>query len=337
MNNSSDSENDNINKIKIDSQKKRGRPKKNLYLEKNTKSSDKKEITNDEKDIILHLPVFLPKNNKNIETNKFTTTTNHNNKNDTSLSLSENDESSDDNSEDFSDSESESESEYDKYKKLYIQEQEENRKKDLLIKKLREDSSKKSSNIFDSEVQKDLRVHIIDMKFIDSNTNKLIENKKTDVSCWWCTYQFESYPCFIPEKFYNEKYYVFGCFCSFNCASSYNLNMNDYKVMERYALLKKLYIQNADKKSKLAPPKEVLKKYGGIVEIEEYRKNFTVCDKEFRMTLPPLMAINNIIEEITIEKYENRENTIKTNINGIKKKLPIVKNNLFNTMGIKKN
>ena len=101
MNNSSDSENDNINRIKIDSQKKRGRPKKNLYLEKNTKSSDKKEITNDEKDIILHLPVFLPKTNKNVETNKFTTTTNHNDKNDTALSLSENEDSSDDNSEDF--------------------------------------------------------------------------------------------------------------------------------------------------------------------------------------------------------------------------------------------
>jgi hypothetical protein len=332
MNNSSDSENDNINKIKIDSQKKRGRPKKNLYLEKNTKSSDKKQITNEEKDIILHLPVFLPKNNKNVENNKFTTTTNYDNKNnDTALSLSEDEESSVDTSDDFCDSESE----YDKYKKLYAFEQEENRKKDLLIKKLREDSSKKTSSIFDSEVQKDLKVHIIDMKFVDSVTNKLFENKKTDVHCWWCTYQFDTNPCCIPEKFYNDKYYVFGCFCSFNCASSYNLNMNDYKVMERYALLKKIYIQTADKKSKLAPPKEVLKKYGGVVEIEDYRRNFTMCDKEFRMTLPPLMAIHNIIEEITIEKHENKDNTIKTNINGIKKKLPIVKNNLFNTMGIK--
>ena len=243
MNNSSDSENDNINKIKIDSQKKRGRPKKNLYLEKNTKSSDKKEITNDEKDIILHLPVFLPKNNKNIETNKFTTTTNHNNKNDTSLSLSENDESSDDNSEDFSDSDSESESEYDKYKKLYIQEQEENRKKDLLIKKLREDSSKKSSNIFDSEVQKDLRVHIIDMKFIDSNTNKLIENKKTDVSCWWCTYQFDNLPTYLPEKYSDGNFHVSGCFCSFNCAGAYNLSQADNKIWERYSLLKLLELK----------------------------------------------------------------------------------------------
>ncbi len=70
MNNSSDSdsnnENDNIeiNKIKIDAPKKRGRPRKNLFLDKPAKGYEKKEITNDEKDIILHLPVFMGKNKK---------------------------------------------------------------------------------------------------------------------------------------------------------------------------------------------------------------------------------------------------------------------------------
>lgn len=42
MNNSSDSDNNDDNKTKIDPQKKRGRPRKNLFLDKPTKSSEKK-------------------------------------------------------------------------------------------------------------------------------------------------------------------------------------------------------------------------------------------------------------------------------------------------------
>jgi len=271
MNNSSDSENNYDNKIKIDSQKKRGRPRKNLYLDKTTtKSSEKKEITNEEKDIILHLPVFLPKgtktNNKSSENSDEKSEENSSDsevsdsedKNDTVLSVSDSDESSDESSES-----SESFEDSMDYKKLYKKELDENKKKDTLIKTLKEEKSRNSSNIFDSEIQKDLKIRPINLNLIDNNTNKLIENKKTDICCWWCTYQFDTDPCFIPEKYYNEKYYVFGCFCSFNCAASYNLNINDYKVMERYALLKKLYNINLDKKSKLAPPKEVLTKYGG--------------------------------------------------------------------------
>lgn len=355
MNNSSDSENNYDNKNKIDSQKKRGRPRKNLYLDKTvTKSSERKEITNEEKDIILHLPVFLPKgsvnsnNTKKVE-KKTSDVSNISNisdvsdvsdseesdsnsdkssesedKNETVLSVSEN------NSSDESSDSSDSEESID-YKKLYKKEVEENKKKDMIIKSLKEEKSKNSSNIFDSEIQKDLKVRPINLHLVDNSTNKLVETKKTDLCCWWCTYQFENDPCFIPEKYYNDKYYVFGCFCSFNCAASYNLNINDYKVMERYALLKKIYNINLDKKSKLAPPKEVLTKYGGIVSIENYRKNFVTCDKEYRINLPPLVAIHHIIEEVTIEKNDTKE----SNISNIKKKLPMVKNNLFNTMGIK--
>jgi len=335
MNNSSDSDNYDNNKIKIDPQKKRGRPRKNLFLDKPIKTSEKKEITNEEKDIILHLPVFLPKDkNKDSEVNNFTQ------KNSTVLSVSENEisdsESSLTNSDTDNDSDNDSDNESiesNDYKKLYKKEVEENKKKDILIKKLKDDKLKNNSSVFESEVQKDLNRHIVNMNLIDNNTNKIIENKKTDLCCWWCTYNFDSYPCFIPEKFYNDKYYVFGCFCSFNCASSYNLNMADYKVMERYALLKKLYENNC--KNKLAPPKEILKKFGGFVEIEEYRKNFTICDKEYRLNLPPLVTLNHIIDEIVSEKIDTKDTSTKNNINTLKKKLPMVKNNLFNTMGIK--
>ncbi len=318
MNNLSDSENNNIDDIKhkLDTQKKRGRPRKNLFFDKSSKSSEKKEITNDEKDIILHLPVFLPKNKKTDDMSDVSDSENNESDEETVLSAS------DDCSEDDVN-----------YKKLYETLLKETKKKDEIIKNFSKDIKleKNDSDAFNSDIQKDLTKHLINMKLVDNNTGKIFD-QPSNVCCWWCTYNFDSSPCFIPEKFYEDKYYVFGCFCSFNCAASYNLNMNDYKVMERYALLKKLYSQNSDKRNKLAPPKEVLDKYGGIVSIENYRKNFLTCDKEYRINLPPLVALTHLIDEITMEKNENNQ---RVSITNMKKKLPVVKNNLFSTMGIK--
>lgn len=337
MNNSSDSDNeDNIIEIKkIDAPKKRGRPRKNLFLEKPVKDQGKKEITNAEKDIILHLPVFIGKNkkkeldeieNKKETTNEISNSEDESEDDEAEIILSGSDDESSVNSES-----SNSDEEKD-YKNLYKKQLEESKKKEKMIHRLRgELEGKRITNVFESEVQKDLKAHIINMKLIDNNTNKIIEIKKSDLNCWWDTYPINDYPYFLPEKYYNGKFYVFGCFSSPECAASYNLNLNDYKVMERFALLQKLY----GPIKKLAAPKEVLKKYGGIVEIEEYRKNLITCDKEYRLKLPPMVLLNHIIDEITIEKNE-KDYTTKNNIGTFsKKKLPMVKNNLFNTMGIK--
>ena len=342
MNNSSDSNNNDnieINKITLDVPKKRGRPRKNLFIDKSVKDSEKKEITNDEKDIILHLPVFImgknkkncsDQNNENNENKNDISNKNSNNyeediNNDVDnmiLSDSENEINSDDNNSDINS----------KFKKLYKNQLEENKKKEIIIKKLKEELDKRLlNNPFDSDVQKDLKTHVINMNLIDNNTNKVIEFKKTDLNCWWDTYPIDNYPYFLPEKYYNGKFYVFGCFSSPECAVAYNLYMNDYKVMERFALLQKLY----GPIKKIAPPKEILKKYGGIVEIDEYRQNFINCDKEYRLKMPPMVLLRHIIDEITTDKND-KEYSAKSNITTFsKKKLPVVKNNLFNTMGIK--
>ncbi len=339
MNNSSDSNNDNddddnnneINKIKIDVPKKRGRPRKNLYLDKPVKGFEKREITNNEKDIILHLPVFMGKKKESKEnTNKKDTSNEISNsededENDVMLSGSEDDLS-------ISSESSNGTSEEKKYKKLYKNVSEDLKKKEIIIKKLKDEIDKKTmSNVFDSDVQKDLKKHFINMKLIDNNTNKVIEIKKTDLNCWWDTYPINDYPYFLPEKYYNGTFYVFGCFSSKECAASFNLQMNDYKVMERFALLQKLY----GPIKKLAPPKEVLKNYGGIVEIEDYRNNFINCDKEYRLNLPPMVLLNHVIDEITIEKHDKNYDNKSSVATFTKKKLPTAKNNLFNTMGIK--
>lgn len=134
------------------------------------------------------------------------------------------------------------------------------------------------------------------IKVIDGNIS--IDNP-TDVVCWWCTHNFETLPCFLPDKFIDGTFYVIGCFCSFNCAVSYNFNLNDYKTWERYSLINKMYnmIYKKNDIIHMAPPRETLKKFGGILSIEEFRSNASTCIKEFRLVFPPMIPIIPFIEE----------------------------------------
>ena len=58
-------------------------------------------------------------------------------------------------------------------------------------------------------------------------------DRKTDICCWWCCHKCDV-PLSLPEKLYDDTFHVFGCFCSFNCAAAYNVNLNDYKIWEDY-------------------------------------------------------------------------------------------------------
>jgi len=131
---------------------------------------------------------------------------------------------------------------------------------------------------------------------IKTKNGKSIVNNPTRIVCWWCTYEFDSDPIFLPESYIDDKFYVLGCFCSFNCALSYNLNLNDYKIWERISLLNKMYYMTFGKYDiiKPAPSREILEKFGGSISIEEFRKSLL---KEYRLVFPPMIPIIPFIEE----------------------------------------
>jgi len=123
-----------------------------------------------------------------------------------------------------------------------------------------------------------------DDKFIKSNVfplnkeDKCLLKEKQNIRCWWCTCNFDNIPCFIPDKFSDGKYHVYGCFCSYNCALAYALNppplYDDRKNSHRVALTKKLYAELYKTNELLfpSPAKELLKEYGGKLTVEQYRK-----------------------------------------------------------------
>ena len=141
--------------------------------------------------------------------------------------------------------------------------------------------------------------------FAFSNSDTHNENYQWPLSiehsCWWCAHKFNNIPCGIPVKYSNEKYYLDGIFCSFNCSLSYLTTFYySTKLWERHSLLASLYhtlTGNDFKNVKPAPHFSVLKKFGGPYSIEEYRKDFSSPRKEINLVMPPMISLVYQIEE----------------------------------------
>lgn len=134
-----------------------------------------------------------------------------------------------------------------------------------------------------------------------------LEKPKTcqSICCWWCCYEFDNDPIYIPKNFKNNNFEVFGHFCSFNCAMSYNYN-NEKNWIEQKTLLYLLFKKtnniflDQDIKISYAPRREVLEKFGGSVSIDDYRQNFNL--KSYNLEYPPFTLIIPELEEIQYTK-----------------------------------
>jgi len=159
-----------------------------------------------------------------------------------------------------------------------------------------------------------------------------ISDKKS--ACFWCTYEFDNPPIYIPKHYIKESYHVYGCFCSPECATAYLMeeNIDSSSKFERYHLINHIYSKIYDYKKNIKPapnPYYMLEKYYGNLNIQEYRsllKNerlFLVVDKPLTRILPELhednddFIINNKIipsNTFQIKKKLQRKHQTKNNI-----------------------
>jgi len=118
-------------------------------------------------------------------------------------------------------------------------------------------------------------------------------------ACFWCTCDFDHSSIYIPKHKLNDKYHVYGCFCSPECAVAYLFNetLDNSIKFERYQLLNFLYnnIYNNISNIKPAPnPFYLLDKFMGNMTINEYRsllqqdRLFIVVDKPITRILPEI-------------------------------------------------
>lgn len=209
--------------------------------------------------------------------------------------------------------------------------------KKIIIKKYTE--RKSNLNIANITVYEGNPLNTIDytIKPLTKSTSDLLRLKieRTDILCWWCCHSFDTFPIPAPIKYSDKKedFDVEGCFCSFNCISSY---LSKKKGIKDTSLVKLLYNKlclpsNKEiKKKKLsvngylhynnissikkAPPKEILESFGGPISIEKYRESFNTLTTFTLNKSPMIYRHPENLEECNIEDEINESIlTIKTN------------------------
>jgi hypothetical protein len=154
----------------------------------------------------------------------------------------------------------------------------------------------------DSDKKSDIKNYININRIMIHNINITCKTK-----CWWCHYDFSTHAIQLPDEYYNNTFYCIGNFCSFNCAKSYNLNINDTLIWKRCSLLNLLYFQTYNKYIDIIPAASwlILSDYGGNLNIDEFRNNFIFNTKEYIVLHPPLVSRQMQIEE----SYKINKNT----------------------------
>lgn len=127
--------------------------------------------------------------------------------------------------------------------------------------------------------------------------NAIQSEKKS--ACFWCTYDFDNTPCYIPKYEMDGVIYGYGSFCRPECAVAYLMkeSIDDSTKFDRYHLLNQIYSKVYDCKKNIKPapnPHYLLDKFYGNLSIQEYRKLLKtehlllVIDKPLTRILPEL-------------------------------------------------
>ena len=139
--------------------------------------------------------------------------------------------------------------------------------------------------------------------------------KKTDIHCYWCSHPFDNEPCFLPVKEENNLYYIYGNFCTPQCAlaSLLNEHLDSHVRWERMALLHRMYrpADSAGGRLYPAPPRESLIEYGGVYSYEEFRGHISRGSVRVDIHKPPLVSILGVLDTKPIDFYDSSlQNTL---------------------------
>lgn len=168
----------------------------------------------------------------------------------------------------------------------------------------------------EKDTNKDINKKIKDLQ------KKLYFDESSDKksACFHCTYDFDHPSIHIPKFQLNNLYYVYGCFCSPECATSYLMNeiIDTSEKFERFQLLNYIYgcIFDYSQDIKPAPnPYYTLDKYYGNMSIQEYRrllKNdrlLLIVDKPLTRILPEIYEETDI--QFTFNTQSNPQTTFQ--------------------------
>lgn len=162
-------------------------------------------------------------------------------------------------------------------------------------------------------------------------------------ACFWCTYEFDNQPCYIPKYEMNGEIFGYGSFCRPPCAVAHLMeqNIDDSVKFEQYQLLNQIYAKIYDYKKNIRPapdPHMLLDKFYGNMSIKEYRRLLNsdhvlfVVEKPMTRLLPELHEENDDSKKSGGNNY-NQSGMYKVKKNSEKRKGPSKNEIMMDTFG----
>jgi hypothetical protein len=129
---------------------------------------------------------------------------------------------------------------------------------------------------------------------------------RVDVACFWCCHPFDNKPVILPIRDQGEYIQVSGNYCSPECAMAhlFDMHQDSYARWEQLSLLNRLYGQAVGGPIKPAPPKQILKLFGGPMTIEAYRGLVRQGTLRVDTHLPPMVSLLATMDTKPIDFYD---------------------------------
>ena len=158
------------------------------------------------------------------------------------------------------------------------------------------------------------------------------QEKQVSLCCWNCAHEIVAEVSY-PLKYIDGTFYVYGSFCSFECAAKYiTETYHNREMWEKYVLLNHYYNELHDtqnKRVKTAPDRRLLLKFGGTMTIEEYRSESS--QNTGYITLPPIFPVNHTVHG---NECKNKVTDVHTELKLYRKKVNPKKKDIYSTMNI---
>jgi hypothetical protein len=125
-----------------------------------------------------------------------------------------------------------------------------------------------------------------------------------DVACFWCCHAFDNKPVVLPIRDQGDFIQVHGNFCSPECAMAhlFEQRLDSYARWEQLSLLNRIY--GSAEPLRPAPPKPILKLFGGPMSIEEYRSLLHSRMLRVDIHLPPMVSLLATMDTKPIDFYD---------------------------------
>ena len=199
---------------------------------------------------------------------------------------------------------------------------------------------------YKEEEAEDNLIEKINQKILGKNLNKVNVHNiqfKQNTKCLWCKHSFITPPVEMPEDYYNDTFYCYGHYCSWNCMMAYNIDLNDTATWKRASLINLMFYKTFGffKEIIPAPSWLMLEDFGGILNIKDFRNLFIINNKDYLVLHPPMITRQLQIEESykkSLPGIVNKIEIFQDNDLALKRNKPIDANNfnLEKTIGLRR-